>query len=286
MIVYGCPSSTTLASTPLEKSILNDIDTDQFYSSISEIGYGYSGPFRGMSSIKRKLDQASALVSTYIDTDAKDTLLVHPSWLDVATQSSLVANSHPEDESFRTLSVPTLVGRIRVNPNLCAGLSTSVKLLPICASIHRDQNVAFSASIDVFSEDGLHTIIQAENLSMKPLYAASAEDDRCPFTYVKWGVAVPDTSFIPVNAQPSSEDKEIAILCERMSYLYLRKWKSEISDEEWAGGQPHHRRLRDYINHTLSLISRGEHPGVKEEWANDTLDDLKHLMEKYSHHYD
>ena len=286
MIVYGTPSSTTLTSVPLEKSILNDIDADQFYSSISEIGYGYTGPFRGMSSIKRKLDQASALVSTYSDPDDTNTLLVHPSWLDVAIQSSLAASSHPEDESFRTLSVPTLVGRIRVNPKLCAAVSTSGTLLPICASIHREQTNAFSASIDIFSEDGQHTLVQAEDLSMKPLYAATAEDDRCPFTYVEWGVAAPDTSFIPINDRPSSEDREIAILCERMSYLYLRKWKSEITDEEWARGQPHHHRLRDYMNHTLSLISRREHPSVKEEWIDDTLDDLEPLIEKYSHNPD
>ena len=280
MIVYGTPSPTTLTSIPLERSILNDIDADQFYSSISEIGYGYTGPFRGMSSIRRKLDQASALVSTYSDPDEADTILVHPSWLDVAIQASLVAGSHPEDESFRTLSVPTLIGCIRVNPKLCATLSSNA-LLPICASIHREQNNAFSASIDIFSEDGEHTLVQAEDLSMKPLYAASAEDDRCPFTYVKWGVAAPDISFIPIEEEPPSDEKELAILCERMSYLYLRKWKSEITDEEWANGQPHHHRLRDYMNHTLEVINRGKHPGVKEEWFNDTLDDLAPLITKY-----
>ena len=281
MIVYGTPSSTILTSIPLETSTMNDIDADLFYSSISELGYGYTGQFRGMSSIKRKFDQTSAQVSTYPYPDNETTLIVHPTWLDVAIQTSLVAGSHPEDESFRTLSVPTIIGRIRVNPKLCAALPMSGTLLPVCTSIHRGQTNAFSSSIDIFSEDCQQTLIQAEGLAMKPLYSATADDDRRPFTYVKWDFDMPNANVIMGDDHPSAEDIELATLCERMSYFYLQKWNLEISNEEWANGQSHHHRLRDYMDYALSLISRREHPWVEEKWSNDTFDDIEPLIRRY-----
>lgn len=281
MIVYGTPCPHTLTSVPLERSIMNDIDADEFYASIAKIGYGYSGPFRGMSSIRRKMDQASALVSTYKDS-AEDDVLVHPSWLDVAIQTVIAAGAHPEDEN-KTLAVPTVIGRIRVNPSLCAALPTSSVMLPMCASIHRTQMEGknSSASIDIFSEDGQQTLIQAEDLEMKPLYAAAAKDDRRPFSYVQWQVAQPDTSFIASDERPPATDRDIAVLCERMSYFYLRKWKAELSDDEWARGQEHHHRLQGYMNSTLLSISRGEHPILKDEWANDTSEILEPLIQKH-----
>lgn len=283
VIIYGAPSSSTLVSTPLDTSTMNDIDADLFYSSISEIGYGYSGPFKTMSSIKRKLDQTSALVSTYCYPDDSTRMLVHPTWLDVAIQTSLAAGSHPEDESFRTLSVPTLIGRMRFNPELCAALPNSETLLPMCATIHRGQGIGFSSSIDIFSEDGQQTMIQAEGLEMKPLYAATVNDDRRPFTYVEWGPGAPNASFIPAEDGPSADDVELATLCERLSYYYLRKWNADISDEDWAGGESIRQRVRDYMNHTLSLISRKDHPWVDPNWSNDTFDDLEPLVKKYVH---
>ncbi|KAF3768882.1 hypothetical protein M406DRAFT_10616, partial [Cryphonectria parasitica EP155] len=295
LIVYNTPSPAILTSTPLETSTMNSIDTEDFYSSIHKIGYDYTGPFRAMSEIRRKLDQASALVSTYTGLPAENDnhddvhvreLLVHPSWLDVAIQSVLAAGAHPEDESFRTLSVPTLIGRIRVNPALCAALPNSPTLLPVCASIHREQqnnggSQGFSASIDVFSQDGQQTLIQAEDLTMKPLYSATSKDDRCPFTYVKWDVEWPDATSITINEQPNAVDKEIAVLCERMSWFYLRKWNAEILAEEWARGQAQHHRLRAYMDHALAAIARGEHPVLKEEWAHDTFEDLEPLIQRH-----
>ncbi|KAL9115269.1 MAG: hypothetical protein Q9227_001063 [Pyrenula ochraceoflavens] len=282
VIVYGTPAATTLTSIPPETSNMNDIDAEIFYSSISKLGYGYTGPFRSMSSIKRKLNHASAMVSTYTYPDDATRLIVHPTWLDVAIQASLAAGSHPEDENFRTLSVPTVIGRIRVNPQVCAALPISETLLPICATIHRGQANAFSSSFDIFSDDGQQTLVQAEGLEMKSLYSATANDDRRPFTYVKWGFDLPNTDLITRDDHPSAEDIELATLCERMSYFYLQKWKSNISEEEWGNSQPHHLRLRNYMDHALSVISRRENPWVKEEWSNDNFEDIEPLIKRYS----
>lgn len=236
-VVYGTPSPTTLTSYPLDTSAMNDIDAEQFYASISNIGYGYTGPFRAMSSIKREIDKASALISVYREPNDDTTqLLVHPSWLDMVIQSSLAAIAHPEDNNFRSLSVPTLIGCVRLNPKLCAEMTTGI-LLPMYASIHRDGTTGFAASIDVFSEDARFTLLQVEDLAMKPLTLAAVEDDRSPFTFVQWGNELPNVDFMKESERPSAEEGERAMLCERLSYFYLRKWMSEITEDEWARGE-------------------------------------------------
>ena len=280
-IVYGTSSPSTLSSTPLLPSNMNDIDAEVFYSSALELGYQYTGSFRGMSSIKRKLDQASAVVPSYTYSDDESPLIIHPAPLDMAFQSLMVAFSHPEDEGMRTLHVPTSIGCLRVNPGLCAALPTSKEVkLPVSAVIHRGQDRSICGSIDIFSEDGQYTLIQTEDLAMKALTPATADDDRRLFTYMKWGCESPNAESVMGDDQPSVQEIELATLCERMSYFYLNKWKKEISEEEWANGQWHHQRLRDYVNHTLSLVSQGGHPWVKEEWAEDTFLDIMPMINR------
>lgn len=280
-IFYGSTSSNTLSSTPLKPSNMNDINSDTFYNSAAELGYQYTGAFRGMSSIKRKMDQASALVSTYNYADDEMPLIMHPAPLDIAIQALMVAYSHPEDEGMRTLHVPTKIGCIRVNPGLCAALPNSEVQLPVCAVIHRGQDRTLCGSIDIFSEDGQHTLIQAEDLAMKPLTPATAEDDRRLFTQIEWGFESPNAGCIVGDDQPSAEEVELATLCERMSYFYLQQWKKEITEQEWANGQAHHQSLRDYVNHILDTVSKGNHPWVKTEWVNDTFGDFESMFNRY-----
>lgn len=281
-ILFGTPSLTTLSSAPLETSNMADIDADSFYSSALELGYNYSGPFRKMSSLKRKLNQASATVSNYSYADDEAMLMVHPTILDVAFQALLLAVSAPGDQSVWALHVDTSVRRIRVNPELFASLPTSGTQLPICAASHKQDSVSICGNVDIFTEDGQQTLLQAEDLTMKPISPATLENDRSLFTHMRWECATPNINLIVGDDRPSVDEVELATLCERLSYYYLRKWKLEITSEEWANSQWNHKRLRDYMNHTLSVISSGRHPYVKTEWSKDTSDEIATLISRYA----
>jgi hybrid polyketide synthase / nonribosomal peptide synthetase ACE1 len=279
-IVFGNPDVAALSATPLEVSNMSTIDTDRFYSSLSKLGYGYSGTFRGMSSLKRRFNQSSVLVDTYPYTDADYSVyLVHPTWLDVAFQASMLAYSAPGDERLWSLHVPTSIRSIRVNPEVCASLSTSRSQVPVCAVL--DESETFHASIDLFSEDGQQGMIQVEDLTIKPFAPATKADDRRLFSYTKFDFATPDGASIVRDIRPSADEVELASVCERISYHYLRQWKSEITDDDWTNGQQHHLCLRDYMNHTLSTVSRGQHPCLKREWSKDTPEDIKALINRY-----
>lgn len=279
-IVFGNPDVAALASTPLEVSNMSTIDADRFYSSLEKLGYGYSGIFRGMSSLKRRLNQSSVLVSSYPYTDADSSVyLVHPTMLDVAFQASMLAYSSPGDERLWSLHVPTSLRSIRVNPELCASLPTSESQVPVSAVL--TESDSFRASIDLFSQDGQHTMVQVEDLTIKPFAPATEANDRRLFSSTKWEFATPNGASIARNIRPSAAEAELAGVCERISYYYLRIWKSEITDEEWTNGQPHHACLRDFMEHTLSTVSSGKHPCLKREWSGDTHEEIKTLIDRF-----
>lgn len=278
-IIYGAPSNSALYSVPPDVSDMGSIDTDRFYSSLLDLGYGYSDSFRGMSSMNRKLNQSSVLVSTFPYPDADSHVhMVHPTMLDVAFQASILAHSAPGDEHLWSLHVPTSIGSIRVNPAVCASLSTFESQVPVCAVL--EESESFNASIDVFNEDGQQGMIQIEDLTIKPFAPATKANDRRLFSHTKWDLATPDAAAITGDFHPSTNEIEIASACERISYFYLRRWKLEISDEEWANSQSHFPHLRDFINRTLGAASGELHPYVKREWSGDSPDDIGALISR------
>ena len=281
-ISLGDPGIAALSCTPVKDYNMTAVDPDRFYAALSKLGYGYSRSFRAMSSMKRRLNQSFALVDTYAYTDDESTLyLVHPSMLDVAFQSSMLAYSAPGDQRLWSLFVPTAIGTIRVNPEVCALLPISGTQVPVCAILNSESE-SFSASIDLFSEDSQQSMIQVEDLIIKPFAPATEADDRRLFSYTKFDVAAPDGPSVVNSIRPSADEVGLATVCERISYYYVRKWKLEITDDEWANGQPHHLYLRDFVDYTLSGASSGQHPTLRREWAEDSPEDIKALISKHS----
>lgn len=283
-IFLGKPDLATLPCiSTVEDYNMSEVDPDRVYAMFSELGYGYTGSFRGLSSIKRRLNLATALVDTYAYSDDESTFyLVHPSMLDVAIQSSMLAYSSPGDERLWSLHVPTNIRTIRVNPEVCNSLPTSGSRVPISTTLD-DNSDLFSASIDMFGEDGQQGMIQVEDLVLNPFAPATEAEDRWMYSSTTLDVAFPDvSSFVNSTSSHTPVDEvEVATACERISYYYMRKWKSEITDDEWANSsQPHHQHLLDLVNYTLSRASSGQHPTLRKEWTNDSVEDIEVLISK------
>ncbi|CRG89192.1 Nonribosomal peptide synthetase 14 [Talaromyces islandicus] len=282
VVHYGLSSPKTLRTVKPEFSRMVSIDSERFYSSLSDLGYGYTGPFRGMSQLKRKLDRSAALVSTYVYEDGEsDTMTVHPTMLDVAFQAALLAQSSPGDERLWSLHVPTSIRCVRVNPCLCEALPYSQTNLPINATLRNGKSVAIIGDVDIYTESGEDVLIQVEDLTLVPFSPANPSDDRLLFSYTQWDVDAPNGKLVMGNDHASEEEIDLANICERLSYYYLRKWKADISEDEWEHAEWHHQRLRDSINHLLSTISGDKHPFVKKEWYGDTIASIREMASKY-----
>ena len=280
-IVLGNPDVATLPSQPLPDFNMVPVDADYFYQTIAELGYNYSGSFRTLSEPKRKLDYSSGLVDTYeYDDNATSEYMVHPSMLDVAFQASFLAYSCPGDGRLWSLSVPTSIGAIRVNPEVCSALPTSTTKVPVYTTID-NQSEAISTSIDIFGEDGENGMIQVEDLVMKPFAPATAADDRVMFTTTKFGLAVPDGAAIVDGVRPSSSEAELASALERIAYYHLRKLKEEFTKDQTLG-EGYWKRLLAWIDQTLPAAASGRHSILKKDWANDSAEDIKALTAQFS----
>ncbi|KAL3417500.1 beta-ketoacyl synthase domain-containing protein [Phlyctema vagabunda] len=281
-IMFGIPNLDTLCGKPLEDYNMYPIDSEELYSSLLELGYGYTGPFRTLSSVKRRLGYSLGLIDSYPYSDADfSTYLVHPSTLDVAFQASILAYSAPGDDHLWSLHVPVAIGSIRVNPEVCALLPRSGSPVSV-SSVLENPSESFSGCLDMFSEDGQHCMIQVDDLIIKPFAPATEADDRVMFTKTKFDFAVPNGAAITRELRPSAWETDLGIICERLCYYYLRKWNSELTDDDWASGQPHFLHLRNWVKHTLSTVSSGKNELVKGEWLEDSANDIKSLISKYS----
>lgn len=282
-VIFGTPGLDTLGCLMAEEYNMSTVDTERFYSTLDKLGYGYSGPFRTISGIRRKLGTALA----EIDWEPVDpsSYLIHPSTLDVALQASMLAYSAPGDERLWSLHVPTSIQCIRVNPAVCELQPAQGSTVPVCATIN-DASASFSACIDLFGGGGKHGMVQIEDLVIKTFAPATEADDRVMFTHTMYNCAVPDGAAVVEGVRPTPSESELAVVRERIAYYYIRKWDSDLLDEEWAKGQPHHKHLRNWVNHVLSMVSTGRHSTLKKEWCDDSQKDIKALMSKYPDNLD
>lgn len=283
-VAFGTPSADALSLPPQEDHSMFPSDADRFYSSLSDLGYGYFGPFRALREIKRKLNHATALIDSYPYTDADlSTYLIHPSTLDTAFQLAMAACSAPGDGQLWSLHVPTSIQSIRVNPAVCASISLAGAPVPARAVVDAAPQ-SFTASVDLLSEDSRNGMVRIEDLVIKPFAPATEADDRVTFTFTKFDLAAPDGSLVVEGVRPSAEEVGTFSACERIAYYYHRKWRSEITDAEWSNGPPHQLLLRDWVNHTVSRASAGQHPALKKEWSKDSAEDIKALAREHWEH--
>ncbi|KAL8986722.1 MAG: hypothetical protein Q9177_004009, partial [Variospora cf. flavescens] len=289
-VVFGAPSVAALASTLLDVSNMSSIDTNRFYASLGKLGYGYYDNFRGMSSLKRRLNQSSVLEGTYPYTDDDLAVyVVHPTLLDVAFQASMLGYSAPGDERLWSLHVPTSIGRIRVNPELCLSLPTSDSQVPVCAILADTKE--FYASIDLFSEDGQQGMVQVEDLTIKPFAPATKADDRRLFSHTLFDVAAPMELQLCATSVPPrmrsigpASAKECAIT---ISANGSRRSRMTSGQATWSKDTPEgiHSLINSYPDNVgVKLISavgenipaavRGETTILEHMLPDNMLDDL------------
>lgn len=149
-------------------------------------------------------------------------------FFDVAFLASTLAYSAPGHGHFTPTHVPTSITGIRVNPELCVSLATSVQ-------------------VSTFSAKWQKGMIDVKDTIMHRLTPATGADDINLFSYTKSVYVSPYGASIVGRIRPSAAEVELAGICERISYYYLCKWESAIADSEWMNGHQHHLHLRDYI---------------------------------------
>ena len=282
VITVGDVSPDWLPPPSLEPPNMVDVDERQFYASLDNLGYGYTGDFRTLASMSRKLDFGSAKVSVpHQDQASNESLLVHPAMLDAAFQSIFLAYWWPNDGSFEQLHVPTSIQNIRVNVPLCEQHLQPGASLPLHS--HLTENPLATSTIrgdvDIFDANKQSSLIQVEGVKVVAFAEGSPQYDHQIFSEHVWDVAFPDGELAMAGNRATAEDYELARALERASLYYLKKLDREIPLEqrehleEW-----HHEALFDFATFVLTRFREGRQPFARTEWLDDTWEQIEAVM--------
>ncbi|KAL3474076.1 lovastatin nonaketide synthase [Aspergillus californicus] len=255
------------------------VDVDEFYGALSELGYGYTGAFRSISNLQRKMDHSSgSFAPPTCDT------IIHPAFLDMAFQALFAAVSYPGDGGLWSLHVPTIIRAVRLNPYHCQGTELTGEM-SFDATLAKTSETGATGDVTIYTDRG-EGFLQVESVSSVPFTKATKADDRNIFSEEIWGLADPDGSAVVTEKHATPEEMERAAACERAAYFYLRRVREEISSVEERNAALHHQRLLQWAGHLVSEVASGKRRHCKAKWANDTEEDILRIFEQYPNDID
>ena len=251
-----------------------DLEESRFYNAVSHLGYGYTGPFRALSGLKRKLDVATGYIAVPEPTPTFGKLLVHPAELDGAIQSMILAFCYPGDTALRTIQLPTGIDCIRFNVPLCAS-TVPGSMVRFRSSVNPGESGDINGDVEIYREDGRTTIVQLQGLHTKPLAVA---DDLDIFSALQWEVECPTSGDLSMLEGELEGEKKLFDTVERVAYFYLKNLDKAIPEEARRHLAEHQRYLFDYLKYTLAKVERGELTHMRPEYLKDTLEDIRALI--------
>jgi hybrid polyketide synthase/nonribosomal peptide synthetase ACE1 len=276
-VLLGEQSALTLPLQPSPSSGMHHVHSNTFYDFLMERGYQYSGPFRAISSLKRRLNAATGLLPNCFRADSSN-LSLHPATLESAFQAAILAYCAPGDVDLWSIHVPAHIRRISVNPSLCGDQVGADAQLPFTCQLDISTKNSIKGDVIIFADDKTHTWVQLEGLSLVPSSFASPLEDRILFAQTLWNVATPNAQ----KALDSSIPEDLIQACDQVAYYYLQKLDAMTIPENMdVSLSPEHRQLLQYAEEAVTLNSKGKHPFAKRQWINDTETQILDILSQY-----
>lgn len=226
-IVLGDPRPDVLPliSQNHYKPEMTPVDLEAFYTSMQDIGLGYTGPFRALSSMKRRMNLSTATLEKPHLLDTSD-LRVRPALVDVCFQAAFAAFAAPGDGALWTAFLPQKIHRLRFNLALCdvcveqsqpSQLSVDAYITEFHPATSQTK-ANFAGDIEVFNGQG-QMEIQIEGINVSSLAAQTEDDDRELYLRTVWGLD-PASKMVAVTDNEDSVDQELLDSCRRIARFY------------------------------------------------------------------
>ena len=273
----------TLPPAREEEINLNPIDVSRLYEQFTELGYNYSSPFTGVTSISRKNGYATGMIEDFSGDSWEDQVLIHPGWLDSALQTSFAAYSCPQDNRLWTLHVPTAIRSVLINPSFTARDNHRRFKNFTYQTVAIDAPTGVVADIDIFpTQDSDYPFIQIEGVEVKPFAPGSAAQDASIFSSFDYRVASPDGAVaLAQEHYMTPERTEILKASERVGFYYIRNLYETLTPDEKANALPHYKRFLEFAERIVGMVSKGQLPNVPPEACKDTRGFVRSLMAKH-----
>jgi len=199
-----------------------DLDHERIYASLANCGYQYSGDFKAIHSVKRRIGVASGMVRVPERTATRS--LIHPATLDAANHSIAVAHSYPGDGRLTSVLLPIDISKISIDLSQAIGSANNESLK--FTSYSREDG---GGDVDIFPANGSTAMLRLEGLRTKPMVAATRSNDVHMFSETVWGPAFPMLQNTPdVSTTQSQQDLHVMTkiatqLCHRYPAMNILK---------------------------------------------------------------
>lgn len=258
--------------------LLNPLNVDTFYQALKDIGFDYTGLFRRLETIERRMNQATATAIEYPE-DKEMPAMIHPALLDAAFQTLFAALHYPEDGSMNAPFVPTHIRSIRMMTEMQSSENHQVT---IDSFITESEGSQIVGDLEIYNTKTGQPKIQVEGLACTSLDRPRAANDKEIYAQTIWkadvSAGIPD---LAVKHEDLSAELGLVDLCERLSYMYLRQLNAGVSRKQVGNLTWNHQRIFEWIDHLFPIIQSGQHPTVRETWSSDDFAWLKEQASKY-----
>ncbi|KAH7062709.1 hypothetical protein BKA63DRAFT_573005 [Paraphoma chrysanthemicola] len=276
--------SDTLPAIRADDVNLHDTETSQFYDHFTQLGYNYSAPFTGVTSIKRRNGYATGSIDDLSGADWEDQVLIHPGWLDCALQTCFAAHSYPHDNRMSSIHVPVAIRSIIINPYFTGrGAGGSQKQFEYQSVVMESPSAPLLADIDVFAGDRFdEPFVQIECVQVKPFAQSSAEDDATLFTGFDYRLATPDVAAVVAGEDFYNPERLQKLhVFERVGYFYIREMHEALTQAEKDNALPHYKHFLGYAERMVSRVDKGLLSNVPPEASRDSRPYIRSLIAQY-----
>lgn len=259
--------------------LLSSLNVENFYSSLLEIGFNYTGLFHRLTSIDRRMNRATATATEYPE-DPEMPAMMHPALMDASFQTVFAALHFPGDGGMASPYLPTGIKCLRISTDRDeAAPATQVTIDTFITS---NENMKIVADIDMCDSTTGAPRLQIEGLACTSLERASVDNDVELYSQTIWREEVSRTAKNIVSpSEDPSADLSMVDLCERLAYMYLRKLNHSVSRQEVETFSWNHQRIFQFIDHLFPVVENGQHPSLRAEWVNDDPQWLEAQAAKY-----
>lgn len=256
------------------------IDSDEGYDVFAKNGLIYSGAFRRLQEVRRRLNYSVAMAEWAADElDGNYTL--HPAVLDVSWQNLFHARAHPKVGQLQTAILPIHIKRVTVNPNVQLAETNTLKVRTESFITGRN-GIAVVGNVHIYDSSYGRTAVQMESVSLEPVAPLTEDQDRRIFFDTVFKMD-PSLCLIEPRHDPKrgKRNKELAADIERVVLFYVQRVLEGLPPSERSGLLWYHQRLINTFEKSLRLIGEGRHPVAEKAWLSDKPDVLDMIMSKW-----
>ncbi|KAK8138475.1 hybrid PKS-NRPS enzyme [Apiospora sp. TS-2023a] len=271
--------------TPISDVELTPFSVDRFYRAASELGFGYDGAFRALTSLHRCWGHAKAVASWPQKEDLGGvSATLHPAILDVSLQAGLATFVSAAENSMPSSYLPVGIKRALIHPNpdfVLPDGSTSIEIEAYMTS--PDLGRLTEADINV-CDPKTGGGIQLEGVRFKAIAEPQPSEDRNIFAKTVWG---PDPAYgliAPAPATATATPSSAGLLppsmytpeeYERVALFHLQSLARSLTSEKRPN---HHQDLINFVEATVAQLHEADHPILSREWLDDDASTIQNLL--------